>query len=109
MNRAQRRAAGRNLHCVDCGTHRIAVQASYGWLCRPCHGVRISAIDEFAAAGNIIWQPIAVDGPAAPCYVTGCPRDADQGFAIRREFVPCCENHFGPAYEAAQRIQDGAA
>ena len=108
MNRAQRRAAGRNNACVDCGTHRIASHADDGWLCLPCLDKRNERLNQMVMEqGLMLPQRIDPDGAPVPCGCKGCTRDATVIVKVRMGDnlggVYGCDEHASRAVTIAQR------
>ena len=110
MNRAQRRAAGRGFHCGICGSERVDTQDSrHGWVCAPCYDAHAAVDNAIAAAGNIIFHRVSPDRAPMPCSGLDCGSSAVVVFHVYEYGVAGCEAHIDAAYEATQRIQDGAA
>ena len=108
MNRQQRRAAGHDLRCVDCGRNQVASKAGDGWLCLPCLGKRNDFLGGLAAAGQVVMQPVDPDGPPVRCGMTGCRRDAVTVLRVASRGVLGCAEHTAAASKAAVRIAGGS-
>lgn len=113
MNRKQRRAAGKNLACHDCGSHQIASRADYGWLCLPCLDKRNEKLDALVmSTGAMLAQQIDRDGPPVPCGETSCTRDATviikvpAGDGLGGFYA--CDTHTASALSGAQSYMAGA-
>jgi len=111
MNRQQRRAAGGDLRCVDCGSAQARLKADDGRICVPCHDARSRELHAMSDAGTIVVQPIDLDEPPIECVIPGCRRDGVTVFVILRHIIPACAEHLhvDVAYNVALRVQEGAA
>lgn len=113
MNRAQRRAAGKNT-CYDCGSIHIASKADYGWLCLPCLDKRNDRLDELVmSTGAMLAQQIDPDGPPVRCGESNCTRDATLIIKVpdgaRMGGFYACDAHTSSALRAAENYTNGEA